>query len=545
MYDEQDRRALKQIAVRNIQRLSKSDRLSVGLSLKLSRYNIAVGLAGGDALLFNSASRALCKLNQVEYLQYKQWQSGEPVEIASQRIFVTTLKSDGFLVQQNVDELDQTEQQYFGARRDKTSMLLTVAPTMACNLACGYCFQGLDKDLKKMDKTVPDAIVDMVKYFKAGLSSLTTTWYGGEPLMSRKEIHSLADRLIALCDMQGITYNSSIVTNGYFLTPDVAMELYTRRCTTAQITIDGLKETHDKMRPMTSGRGSYDVIIKNLNDVLQETPMAIVVRVNVGKDNLHECDVLLDEFQTLGFAESGKFELYFAPIDASTPESGSAFEEGLSKQEFNDAVLKLSERARSLGLASPIAANAGFSGMCVAAKDLGYVVGPTGDIHKCWETAHDATRRIGTVFEPENLEYSLNSKLWSNWSPFDSDICSDCKILPMCGGFCAHRFVYQGVGDEHSLPCPEWKWNTAEFIFSRAKSLGQVTDEDWLESETTIQTEVSGKRHTPESLRAAQSAVLTHVNKERAHPVDRDFVISGDGRRYEEEDRPQPVKMML
>ncbi|WP_372482717.1 SPASM domain-containing protein [Bradyrhizobium ivorense] len=60
-------------------------------------------------------------------------------------------------------------------------------------------------------------------------------------------------------------------------------------------------------------------------------------------------------------------------------------------------------------------------------------------MHKCWETAHDPSKRTGSIFEPDKLHGSVNASLWSQWTPFDNPVCASCKILPMCGGFCANR----------------------------------------------------------------------------------------------------------
>lgn len=529
--------SLRQIARSNIQRLRRRENIEANaLDLKPSMYNILVALADEKAFLFNSVSRATVLLSSSEKELYNAWESAKRVDATTDPAvgLVDGLLPDGFLVSADDDELEAVKNNYFQVRRNMHSMTLTIAPTMACNFACGYCFQGLDKDLKKIGKGVPDAIYEMVKKHRDSLSDLSVCWYGGEPLMSTTAIYQLSDRLIALSDKTGIEYSASIVTNGYHLTGPTAQQLWARRCSSAQITIDGGRESHDKMRPLISGRGTYDKILENIGSVLDETPMSISIRVNVGRDNLEECQSMLDDFIERGFAARGAISVYFAQIEASTPESGTAFEEGLTKREFNRAVLELTARAQEAGLADITTPPGGILGMCVAAHDNGYVVTANGDIHKCWETAHDGTKRIGTVFEPEKLGGNVNAELWKNWEPFDNPICSSCKILPMCGGMCAHRFIYHGAGDDNSLPCPDWKWNTAEYLFSRAKSLGIVSDAQWLPEQSTALAEQSGERHSPATLKAAQKVVLDRVNTGRERPFDRNFLLKGDGRFFED-----------
>lgn len=536
--DEKTRRAALSNWAHGVRsRTPKPGNFVPAVPLAPSRYAIEVKLKGDASLLFNSVTRSLCRLNPAEAKQWRDWQNAETLNYQDNPLLAKMLASDGYLVPKDLDQFGQFRDNYFAARHDMGQLALTIAPTMACNLACGYCFQGLNKDLKKIDQRLPDAIMDFIQKQTGTLKSLNITWYGGEPLMAKKEIYALADRMIAHCDKNGIQYSSMIVTNGYFLTSEVARQLWVRRCTTAQVTVDGVEETHDKMRPLTSGRGSFKTIMENLGNVLDDTPLGISLRVNVGIRNVGECDELLDEFERRKFAKRGNFSLYFSPIDAATADSGSAFEEGLTRQEYNTALLALSERGREMGLSSPLEAPQGIMGMCVAARDNGFVVNHNGDVHKCWETAHDPRKRIGTIFEPESFDASPNTAIWQEWSPFESDVCKSCKILPMCGGFCGHRFIYQGAGNDQALPCPDWKWNTAEYLFARAISLGAATKDEWLPEESTGTAMQSGKRHSIESLQQAQSNVLKKVSASRGETFDVNYLHHGDGRFFEVKDK--------
>lgn len=495
---------------------------------RLSRYDIPVRLADGAALLFNSQTRSLILLSEAEARAYRDLADhGDfgPDDVAD-RLLLQALIGGGHVVGAAVDELALVRQSYEASRAAKGSLTLTIAPTMACNFACGYCFQGLNKPTKKMTPDVQDAIIDFVKA-KRDLKSLSIVWYGGEPLMGRDSIYRLSDRLIAYCDKKGIAYSAGIVSNAWFLDPETAAQLHTRRVRWVQVTIDGDRDTHDKMRPLTSGGRTFDRILDNIEGALDETALSIQARVNVGVSNVERADAMLDDFAARRLGQRGNFGVYFAPIEASTPESGSAFTEKLSRAEFNRKVLALEGKARQLGFAGIQTPPSGFSGMCVAASNGGYVVAGNGDVHKCWETAHDPSKRTGSIFEPDKLHDSVNATLWSQWTPFDNATCRDCKILPLCGGFCAHRFIYADP-EEAALPCPSWKWNTAEYVFARARDLGVVRDDQWLASEATVEAKQSGERQSPASLRASQARVLEKVSGLHGRTFDRDQLFAGE-----------------
>jgi uncharacterized protein len=525
--DPESAKALETAARQTLSRMNPKT-APVASGYKISTYDIPVKLADGSALLFNSHTRSLILLSESEahtYYGLAGMAAFAPGKVAD-KLLLQSLVDGGHVVGAKSDELAVVRQRYDATRNRKNSLQLTIAPTMACNFGCSYCFQGLIKPTKKMTPEVQNAILDFVKA-KKGLQSLHIVWYGGEPLMGKDSIFRLSDRLIAWCDKNKISYSAGIVSNAWFLNGETAAQLYSRRVKSVQVTIDGDRETHDQMRPLTSGQGTFDRILENISETLDETALSISVRVNVGQRNVDRVSSLLDGFVEKNFAKRGNFHVYFAPIEASTPESGSAFDEKLARADFNRRVLALEEKARKLGLAGIKTPSGSFAGMCVAASNSGYVVCANGDVHKCWETAHDETKRIGTIFEPEKLHDSVNASLWSQWTPFDSDVCKSCKILPMCGGFCAQRFVYSGP-DLTALPCPSWKWNTAEYIFSRAKSLGVVKDDQWLPQQATIEAKQSGERHSPASLMAAQERMLEKVSAQYGRRIDREMIIAGE-----------------
>ncbi len=241
--------------------------------------------------------------------------------------------------------------------------------------------------------------------------------------------------------------------------------------------------------------------------------MVIHVRVNVGNENIFQCEELLAYLHQEMPIHTGRLKVYFAPIDASTPESGSAFEQSLDKRTFNKMLRKLTQRGQALGIINATAAPSSILGICVAIQKNGLVIAANGDLHKCWETMHDSTKKIGTIFDVNKAITSYENNLWDNWSPYDNETCRSCKVLPICGGMCGHRFVYSDQNDENSTPCPDWKWNTAENIFNRALQKNIVSEDDWLPSQATIDTEVSGKKHTKKSLAKAQSELENKLTK--------------------------------
>jgi uncharacterized protein len=78
------------------------------------------------------------------------------------------------------------------------------------------------------------------------------------------------------------------------MTPDVAEKLLAWKVMHYQITIDGMREQHDKKRPARDGCGTFDQIIANLIE-LKKRPekYRVRVRVNYDKENHPHIEDLL------------------------------------------------------------------------------------------------------------------------------------------------------------------------------------------------------------------------------------------------------------
>ncbi|MCC8940484.1 radical SAM protein [Bradyrhizobium sp. Arg62] len=259
---------------------------------KISRYDIPVRLADDSALLFNSRTRSLILLSDGEARTYRELaeQSSFSSGQVNDRLLLEALVGGGHVVGAVADELAVVRDSYEATRGTKGSLTLTIAPTMACNFACGYCFQGLNKPTARMKPDVQNAIVDFVKA-KKDLKSLNIVWYGGEPLVGKDSIFRLSDLLISYCDKHKISYGAGIVSNAWFLNGEMAAQLYTRRVRWVQVTIDGDRGTHDMMRPLTSGQGTFDRILDNIAEALDQTAISINARVNATSTTSMLCSI--------------------------------------------------------------------------------------------------------------------------------------------------------------------------------------------------------------------------------------------------------------
>lgn len=442
-----------------------------------SNYTIEIEAGESGTLLYNTFSGAFSLLEPEEVRLYERIKStitNEPK--GDDAGILDELLINNFVVPKDYDEIEAVRRKYLKLRNDESGMSLTVVPTLNCNFACDYCFQGRDKSTKVMDATDIERAVSLVKERASGLKTLNITWFGGEPLLGANVIRGISDRIIPWCDNKGITYGAFLVTNGYLLNREQLGRLYVRRVKTIQITLDGAQTEHDRLRYVKhTGAGSFAKIIENVRAYSAEIPVHTTFRVNIDRRNREAIFRLLDDLKAASF-ETSRVSVYFAPIESSTSSCRGVAASTLERREFAELETELIDYACECGLNS---ASLPFqmAGLCGATKRKGYVLVPGGDIHKCWETVSFAEKRTGRVEEPGTVVANTNEKRWNDWSPFDFARCTSCTMLPNCVGFCSYKFLYEDeFNDGSGIPCPSIKFNIRKRLLSKAVANKWISD---------------------------------------------------------------------
>jgi uncharacterized protein len=444
-----------------------------------SRYNIVVPLKRGRRLVYNSLSASTAVLEADDCAALNRIATYETEAGAADAVLRDLLRG-GFVVPADMDELQIARSEYEAQRYDPGQLTLTIAPTLACNFGCDYCFQGCDKPAGKMQQDVQDAVVALVERASRAVQRIGIAWYGGEPLLALPVIEALSERMRVVAAERRLGYECMIVTNGYRLTADVASRLHRQCIHTAQVTLDGDAESHDERRTTLGGQGTFARITRNLREVIDETPMKISVRVNIDARNAASVRELLDRLAAMGFNRQHNFSVYFAPVEAITEKCHVVSDLCMSKSAYGELEADLVRYAfdRQLtGLPYPPR----FRGICGAMRPKGFVVAPTGDLHKCWDTISFPEHRIGTVFDLDALKTDARHRSWLQWTPFENEMCRNCRILPNCAGSCAHKFLNpeQTRGESASLPCPSWKYNIKERLVMMAEHRGAISAGDY------------------------------------------------------------------
>ncbi|GAB6107765.1 radical SAM protein [Fusibacter bizertensis] len=394
---------------------------------KKSRYNVEIEQIYDNSLLvYNSFTTSLCVLDKNTQEFYNK--IGSPNAV-NEHPAIESFLSNGFIVPELCDEESLFMNEQLQLRNNSNILNLTIAPTLNCNMGCKYCFE---KDLKLKANMTPEIINQIIRFVKEKVNEsefemLQVAWYGGEPLLKIDTIVELSSKFIEICDEKKLVYNATIITNGLLLNERNASILKDDcMVNNVQITIDGLKNTHNKRRTSNDGSESFERIIKNIDDNSEMFNYSI--RTNIDYENINETIELIDYFESKSNWKDN-IVYYFSKVEDY---SGCNLKNCVSNSDYFDFLsrtyqtLSLRKYSKYFLSTYPQKTVTFCSAIC---KD-NYVLDPFGDIYSCWSLIGNKDEVLGNIFEPS----LLNREKWLNFKY--SEKCTGCELVPSCHGGC-------------------------------------------------------------------------------------------------------------
>ena len=180
--------------------------------------------------------------------------------------------------------MDQLESYVRGLYRKPQLRQLFLELTLQCNERCFHCGSSCTPQRQEDQLSLEEykRILDEVKE-DFDLSRLQLCITGGEPLLRRDffEILGYAHKL---------GYRWGMTSNATLITKEVAHRLAEVGMGTVSVSIDGLPETHDKLRGTPGG---YELAMRGIRNLIDEKAFrAIQVTTVVNHENIGELDEL-------------------------------------------------------------------------------------------------------------------------------------------------------------------------------------------------------------------------------------------------------------
>ena len=435
---------------------------------RASRFHVSATTDDGQLALYNSYMGAYARVAAEPPEQLaavvgamRNGISGKPKGILAE------LALNGFLVPEGTDEIGQVARICEAEREDSADQLeLILLPTEQCNFRCVYCSQTFQK--KKMKPDVMDGVVNYVSRRAPELRHLQLGWFGGEPLVAHDVIDKVAGRLGRICEDFGIRFTSSMTTNGYLMTPEIFAMLIRNQVRGFQITLDGLRDNHDRLRLLGDRKtGTFDRILGNLRMMKRsDERFRVVLRVNFDRSSALEMEPFLELLEH-EFGGDERFCADFHPVghwggpndhvvDVCSERDGQALSYELGRKAVGRGI-------DSYGIRGKLQPG---GSKCYAARPYSFIIGSDGIVYKCTVAFEDEMNKVGTLdrFGNMNLDRA-KYELWVGSGAESDSGCRSCFFSPACqGNACPLHRMKTG-----ERPCPSIKVKIEDAIRALAE----------------------------------------------------------------------------
>lgn len=354
------------------------------------------------------------------------------------------------LVNSDTDEINKIKYLTLLKRFNDQVLHLTINPTLDCNFACPYCFEGQHPHIYMTDKVENEIIEYIKKHPRAKF--LNITWFGGEPLMAFKNIVSLTNKIKQL----ELKFSAGIITNGYLLNKHVINQLTSLNIKSIQITIDGLAPNHDSRRCLISGKKTFNTIIENIDLLKNTSPeINVSVRVNIDEYNKEDFIKLYELFERKSYPNFG-----IAPAFVDDVTGCQTNDNLFSEKRRADFLIQL-QKEHNLDFSHFYPLNERYE--CPIRNRNMVVIGPEGELYKCWNDVGDKKQIIGYL-DGNITNETLLIRYLNGADPFDDENCKKCILLPVCGGGCPYIRLKNQYEEKHVEYCSLFKNNIEEFL---------------------------------------------------------------------------------
>jgi len=407
--------------------------------------------------------------------------NGSPLD-AEAREALALLSENGFLVADRESDRRALDNFFGDLRTDASQLRVTVLTTLQCNFACDYCFQGdhgdYNKTAAKMSLETSARVSDWIEreLDRLGSDSLVLTFFGGEPLLNLPVVYAMAERAWLATEARGTELYINVITNGLLLTPDVVDRLKPFGLNGVKITLDGDKDTHNRMRPLRGGQGTFDRIIENIRRVADKC--AISIGGNFDASSVDSYPALLDFLKEQEFSGSLK-KVAFKPIIREQPApkgmlaltpvnadgkplngtcmtsagSGSSICDTCNFVDEKMSFLREETKARGFKTMDGV-----HMGPCEIHKEHAHTIGPDGSLYACPGFTGEATLSTGHIDGREDSWRMTARERFNKLAAWHD--CGDCAFIPVCAGGCSVA-SHSELGDMNVPTCHKASFESA------------------------------------------------------------------------------------
>lgn len=280
--------------------------------MKLSIYNSYIKLSEDQAFLFNSKSNEYLIFDPIYISDFNNLSIYKlPSELKE------NMKKGGFLLlDDDYNETTSLIEHRKSLYADKSKYILTINPTLNCNLNCWYCYET--KDTGKMSDKLLNSVLLFIENTIENIKELKMfelSFFGGEPLLCYKTIiQPCIKQAKLLCKKNNIELTIGFTTNAYLLNDNIINDLKGETKVAFQITLDGNRELHNQTRFLQNKKGTYDTIVNNIKKLVAIENIHTTLRFNCTKENLSSLIEVLPDIEGIDDIQRKRMDLAFERV---------------------------------------------------------------------------------------------------------------------------------------------------------------------------------------------------------------------------------------
>lgn len=359
---------------------------------------------------------------------------------------IETLKKEGKLFAE--DTFEKTASAFKKRQGVLKAICLHVAHD--CNLACKYCFAGkgeYDGPKGLMSYETGKRALDFLVEQSGTRHNLEVDFFGGEPLLNWDVCKKLVEYGRSIEKKYNKNFRFTVTTNGVLLNDEI-IDFCNKEMGNVVLSLDGRKETHDRLRITRKNTGSYDMIIDKFKKFAQSRNQKDYYmrgtythfNTDFSKDVIH-------------MADEGFKELSIEPVVCDPSEDYALKESDLPvlKEQYEILANEMLRRYRK---------GNGFTfyhymidldaGPCIVKRVSGCGVGteymavtPDGELYPCHQFVGDEKFLLGDIWNGVKNKNVLEQ--FENCNVYSHKECNDCFAKLYCSGGCAAN-AYHSTG---------------------------------------------------------------------------------------------------
>jgi uncharacterized protein len=394
------------------------------------------------------------------------------------------LRENGFLVENRTDDRRALDDYLAGVKSNTEELNVTLLTTLQCNFACDYCFQGDHGDYNlHADKMSLDTAARVGDWLERELDRVRPerfvfTFFGGEPLLNLPVMYQLSERMWRVTQARRVKMFVNIITNGLMLTEEVVDRMLPCGLNGIKITLDGDRDTHNRMRPLRGGQGTFDRIVENVRRVAGRCRISI--GGNFDESSVDSYPALLQFLKEQAFGDQ-LVKVNFKPIiraDAPKPKGFiPLMPVGASNKPLNgtcmtsagaghgstcdscdvldDKMSFLREETKRHGFTPHDGVH---NGPCHVHMQHAHTIGPDGSLYPCPGFTGQLATSTGHIDDRKDASRESARDQFERLSPWKE--CGDCAFMPVCAGGCVANSHTQ-LGDMNVPTCHKRSFESA------------------------------------------------------------------------------------